>query len=49
VSTLDERLVVPIDAELKARIDAQADRKGLSMAAYARHAIIDRLEEDEQS
>jgi hypothetical protein len=52
-ATQDERLVKPVRLDLKPsdhkRLEQQADRRGLTMAAYVRMLVLEKLEEAEGS
>lgn len=42
-----DRLDLRVDPDLVARIVAQAERFGLSVSAYVRQSVTEKLEEDE--
>lgn len=52
VATQPEKLVKPVRLDLKpsdhAKLEEQADRRGLTMAAYARMVILAQLRKDEE-
>jgi hypothetical protein len=52
-ATRAERLVKPVRLDLKPsdheRLERQADRRGLTMAAYVRMLVLEKLDEAEAS